>query len=481
MRDDLRDFIKESTELGECKVINGADWNLEIGNISELALSVPDSPLLVFDNIKGYPPGYRVVSNSFTSYNRLALLFGLPLNLRGIDRVKAYREKIREYVPVPPVYVETGPVKENVITGDAIDLFKFPTPMWHEFDGGRYIGTGVSVIQKDPDNGWVNLGAYRTQIIDKTTVGFHSIAGHHGAIIAKKYWDRGQTCPIAIVCGQAPQHWLPAVSPIPINVSEYDYAGWIKGAPVEVVRGETVDLPVPATAEIVLEGELFPMSAGNVMEGPFGEWEGYYSGVKSLHPWVKVKAILHRNDPIILGAPPKVGDYDDSFGTTFEQSVQLWNELDRHIPGITGVFFVPAARRRCMIVVALKQMYPGHAKQAALIAAGAYSGALHVGRWVITVDDDIDPTNMTEVLWALGTRCDPKSQIDILSDRLSQSSDSRLEPWKRESGDLTCTTALVNACRPYSWIDRFPQSIKSPPEVLEQTRQKWGNVLFGDR
>ena len=132
-----------------------------------------------------------------------------------------------------------------------------------------------------------------------------------------------------------------------------------------------------------------------------------------------------------------------------------------------------------MIVVSLKQMYPGHVKQAALIAAGTYKGATNVGRFVIIVDDDIDPTNMTEVLWALGTRCDPKSQIDILTNRLSQASDPRVSPEQRRAGDFTCTTALIDACKPWAWRDQFPKSTKTSPEVMEQMRKKWGDLLFG--
>ena len=153
MFNDLREFIKEAEDLGQVKVIEGADWNVEIGTITELSQCKSDQPLLLFDKIKGYPPGYRIAANPMTSYNRLALCLGLPLNLRGIEQVRAYREKIRDYKPVPPVYVETGPVKENVTVGEDIDLFKFPAPQWHEYDGGRYIGTGCSVIQKDPDSG----------------------------------------------------------------------------------------------------------------------------------------------------------------------------------------------------------------------------------------------------------------------------------------------------------------------------------------
>ena len=132
-----------------------------------------------------------------------------------------------------------------------------------------------------------------------------------------------------------------------------------------------------------------------------------------------------------------------------------------------------------MVVVSLKQMYPGHVKQAALIAAGSYRGATGVGRFVIIVDDDIDPTNMTEVLWALGTRCDPKTQIDFLTKRASQASDPRLEPRQRQSGDLTTSTAIIDACRPWAWRDQFPKATKSSPEVMEQVRQKWGSLLLG--
>ena len=308
---------------------------------------------------------------------------------------------------------------------------------------------------------------------------FHCVSGHHGGIIARKYWDRGQSCPIAIVLGQGPQLWLSSMAPVPIEISEYDWAGGLRGKPVEVVKGETVDLPIPANAEIVLEGEMPPPSVETAMEGPFGEWEGYYAGTRTAHPVVKIKAILHRNDPIQFGVPMLVGSHDDNIIQAMDYSAQLWAEFDRQIAGVTGVSFCAQARRRTLIVVALKQMYPGHVKQAALIAAGTYKGATSVGRFVVVVDDDIDPTNMTEVLWALGTRCDPATQIDFLTNRLSIASDPRLEPEKRKKGDLTCSTAIIDACRPWAWRDQFPKTTKTSPEVMEQVRQKWGPMLFG--
>ena len=476
---DLREFIDKSRELGECRTIEGAHWNVEIGRIAELALSTPDSPLIVFDEVQGYPKGYRIAANPFSSTRRVALGLGLPLELKGLDLIRAWKDRLSAVKPIPPVYVQTGPVKENVLVGDKVDILKFPTPKWHEHDGGRYIGTGCMVIAKDPDTGWINLGAYRSQIADRNTVTMHIVPGHHGAIIAKKYWDRGQSCPMAMVCGQEPQVWIAAASAIPIGVGEYDWAGGLRNKPVEVVTGETVDLPIPATAEIVLEGEMPPPQAESADEGPFGEWAGYYAGGTTPHPVLNIRAILHRNDPIQFGLPVMVGSYDDNVIQTLDLSAQLWAELEQQIAGVKGVSFAYQARRRPMIVVSLKQMCPGHVKQAALIAAGAYRGATLVGRFIIVVDEDIDPTNMTEVLWALGTRCDPRTQIDFLSNRLSTASDPRLEPEKRKAGDLTCSTAIFDACRPWSWRDQFPRTTKTSPVVMEQVRKKWGRVLFG--
>ena len=479
MFNDLREFIDKSRELGECRTIEGAHWDVEVGRIAELSLSVPDSPLIVFDEVPGYPKGYRIAANPFCSSRRVALGLGLPLDLKKLDLIRAWKEKLSALKPIPPVYVQTGPVKENVLIGNDVDVLKFPTPKWHEFDGGRYIGTGCMVITKDPDSGWINFGAYRSQIVDRNTVTMHIVPGHHGAIIAKKYWDRGLSCPIAIVCGQDLQLWIATVSPVPIEVSEYAWAGGLRGKAVEIVKGETVDLPIPATAEIVLEGEMPSPEIETAEEGPFGEWEGYYAGGRTAHPVVKIKAILHRNDPIQLGVPMLVGTHDDNMIMVVDSSAQLWAELDQQIAGVKGVSFLYEARRRPMTVVSLKQMYPGHVKQAALITAGVYPGATFVGRFIVIVDDDIDPTNMAEVLWAMGTRCDPKTQIDFLSNRLTMPSDPRLDPEKRKAGDLTTSTAIIDACRPWAWRDQLPKATMTSPEVMQQVRQKWGRVLFG--
>lgn len=473
---DLRQFIREVEKANELKVIEGADWDLEIGAITEWQ-SQPDAPLLIFDKIKDYKPGYRLLCNLTASRKRLGMLFNLPGINTPMEFVQAWRERLKhEFKPVPPVEVKTGPVKENILTGDAVDLFKFPTPRWHELDGGRYIGTGHMVITRDPDEGWINLGTYRVQIHDRNTAGIFMVPGQHGDMIRRKYWSKGLSCPVAISCGQDPQLWYVSTMRLPWKTSEYEYAGWIRGKPVEVTMGETVDLPIPATAEIVLEGELLPLEVETRVEGPFGEWTGYYGGAASPEAVIRIKAILHRNEPILCGVPPFRRMPMYFWGRDVIRSAQLWSAVDKETPGVTGVWVLEEGAGAEIVVISIKQLYAGHAKRIATAAkfVGATAGA---SRFIITVDDDIDPTNISDVLWALGTRCDPENSIDIIRGVWANRLDTQLSPEKRARGDFTLSSAIINACKPYHWKDEFPKAIQTDQEFMERVREKWRGVL----
>ena len=213
--DDLRDFIKAVEEMGELKVIEGADCESEIGTITELCIAeIPNPPALLFDKIKGYPAGYRVASSLFPTEKRLALAVGLPPVLSGIKLVDAWRKKMWEIKPIPPFEVKDGPVMENIYEGDDVDLLKFPSPKWHELDGARYIGTGHCVIQRDPETGEVNLGTYRMSVIDRNRLTILIVNGKHGDIIRKKYWEAGRNCPIAACFGQDPAVYAVSSNPI---------------------------------------------------------------------------------------------------------------------------------------------------------------------------------------------------------------------------------------------------------------------------
>ncbi|MFB3885850.1 MAG: UbiD family decarboxylase [Thermodesulfobacteriota bacterium] len=482
MFNDLREYIREVKKVDRCKIFEGADWDLEIGTLTEIEASDPNSPLLIFDQIKGYLPGYRVVTNFIHTPRRFALMTGLPAGATAMDLVKAWRQKVKPgFKPIPPVELKTGPIKENVHLGADIDLFEFPAPKWHELDGGRYIGTGHMVVQKDPDEGWVNLGTYRVQVHDRSTATIHVTGGKHGGMIRKKYWDRGLGCPAAVVCGQDPLLWTACSSTqIPWGVSEYDYAGWLRGRPVEVIKGPVTGLPIPAAAEIVLEGEIVRPGTETRDEGPFGEWPGYYAGY-SLGPRpeaaFKIKSILHRNDPIILGAPPLVPAIDTfSHGKQIMRAADVWDRLDKEVPGVKGVWYVENVGQRHMVVVSIEQKYGGHAKQTAM-ALGGFLASAYRNKFVIIVDDDIDPSNINEVLWAMCTRCDPADAIEIIKGCWGGTSDPALPPDKLARRQLEHSKVLIMACKPYHWIKDFPPTTRATPELIKKVMEKWKDVL----
>ena len=471
---DLREFIAEAEKRGDVKVIEEADWNLEIGLITEWQIAQPNNPLLLFKNIKGYPPEYSVATNLFGTPARTALALGLPADMKRLDIVRALRDIYSKgFTPIPPVEVDNAPVKENILTGDDIDLFKFPVPKWHARDGGRYIGTGNAVITRDPDEGWVNLGNYRVQAHDKSIATIYMSPGRHGKNMRNKYWERGQNCPAAVAIGMEPILYGSAHSDVPKGISEYEYTGGFRKKPVEITRGVTTDLPIPATAEIVLEGEM--IESQTVSEGPFGEWTGYYASGFREEPIFKVNAILHRNNPVLQGNPPLRSPYY-ALAHNLRRSATAWVELDRQIPGIKGVWLLDDAAYNMIVVVSLEQRYPGHAMQAAMGITFSHA-TNYMNRFVIAVDDDIDPSNMQDVLWAVATRCEPAADIDILRQMRGTPLDPSLPPEKRRMGDFTHSTAIINACRPYAWKDEFPETIMSTPEELESIKNKWGKLF----
>ncbi|MFH1003531.1 MAG: UbiD family decarboxylase [Chloroflexota bacterium] len=477
MFSDLREYIAKVEEMGEYKLIEGADTERQIGALTHLVSERPGSPLLMFDRIKGHQPGYRVASNLFTTPSRTALALGFPTGAKGLDLVRAFRDKMTPgMILLPPVEVASGPVKENIQVGDEVDLLKFPAPKWHELDGGPYIGTGTMTIVRDPDEGWLNLGCYRVQVQDRNTASVHVTPAHTLDIIQKKYWRKGLACPVAVTCGQDPITWLGSIWPAPWGVCEYDIAGWWRGAPVEVVKGITTGLPVPATAEIVLEGEIVPPEVETRPEGPFGEWSGYYATGRVQRPAFRVKSVMHRNNPIIQGNPPSRFPAVWTLGRHIQRAATVWNELDRQIPGVKGVWVVEDATAVAMMVISLKQEYPGHAKQAAMITAGTQMAARYL-HYLIVVDEDIDPSSNSEVLWALGTRRDPAEAINIITQQVSAMLDPTIPPDKRQRRDSTTSLAIILACKPYHWRDEFPDKLEVNPEVAREVRGRWPELF----
>ena len=471
----LREWLDIVESLGELKKIDGVDWNLEMGTLAELIAreSKGSVPAVLFDKIKGYPAGYRVLFAQNASFKRMALNLGLPLDQTGLDLVRSFRQKLAAHKPIPHEVVKNGPILENVLSGKDINLLKFPVPFIHELDGGRYIGTGCLVITKDPEEGWVNFGSYRGMVHDEKSMGLYISPGKHGQIQRQKWFDMGKPCPVIISVGQDPVLFMVSGNEVDYGVSEFDYAGGLKGSPIPVILGKATGLPFPADSEIVIEGFMHP---GDVMkEGPFGEWTGYYASSTRPEPVVRVEHIYHRNNPILCAARPGRPPTDYSLAKCFVKSALIWDQVEKAgVPDVKGVWCNEAGGGRLLNIISIKQRYPGHARQAALVASQVHAGA-YLGRYVIVVDDDIDPTNTFDVLWALSTRSDPVESIDILRRCWSGPLDPRIQPGKKGLN----SRAIIDACRPFEWLKDFPPVAESSPELKKKVYEKWRNVLEG--
>ena len=472
----IRGLIDDWLASSQLKVVEGADCDLEIGAIMEVSGLGPEPPALLFDKINGYPKGFRVLANMFQTQCRTAQALGISDTLRGPALVNAIREWMENYKALPPQQVISGPVLDHISEGKSINVLGFPAPKLHKDDGGRYIGTQDAVITRDPEGDWVNLGTARVQLQDPSTVSIYISPGKQTRLIAERYWERKQSCPVAIVCGIEPALFAAASLGLPWGVSEYDFAGHVRKEPVKVISGQYTGLPIPADSEIVLEGEMPPPDVESMPEGPFGEWTGYYASGTRPSPVVHVKRVYHRDEPIIT----VVGDLKiyplDSYLSILFRSAEIWNELEKcGITDVKGVWLLESGMR-FLLVISIRQRYGGHARQAAHVALGAREGG-YLGRFIILVDEDVDPSNMADVLWAMGTRCDPETSIEIVRGCWSSPIDPRIPPERRKQGDFTNSRAIIDACRPYRWMKDYPKVHSLEPEERAKISKKWSHIF----
>jgi len=355
---DLRCFIERARDAGELETIDGAHWDLEIGALTEIYAELESTPALLFDNVPGYPRGHRILSNILKSPLRESLAIGMPAELRGIALVREVKERLNGLAYIAPGQTSKAPILENIVEERNVNVLAFPAPKWHELDGGRYIGTFNAVVCRDPESGYVNVGTYRCQVHDEKTVGVNMIPGKHGNLIARKYWHKGEACPFLVVCGMPPSFMMATGLGLPWGIGEYDFLGGFLNRPVPVVNAGLTGLPMPALGEIVLEGYAPPELR---MEGPFGEWPGYYASGAEKSPVIDVRRIYHRNDPIITGSPP-LKTYLNSELIKYIRAANIWSSLERSgVPDVKGVWF--PRQGRFMVAVSINQKYSGHAKQ----------------------------------------------------------------------------------------------------------------------
>jgi UbiD family decarboxylase len=471
----LRDWLEGVEALGELTRVKNAHWDCEIGAIAALQERRLGQPALLFDQVPDHDPDFRVLTNTMMSNRRIAYTFGADVESSGVDLVKHWRTVVNKMPTLPVEFVADGPVNENVQRGEDVNVLAFPTPRWHEHDGGRYIGTGDIVIMNDPDSDWVNLGCYRVMVHDERTVGLYISPGKHGRLIRERYWDQGKPCPVAVSLGQDPLLTTLAGIEVPYGVSEYEVAGGLRGTPTQVIKSDVTGLPIPADAEIVLEGFLYP---GDMREeGPFGEWTGYYAGGREPAPVMRVEAVRHRNQPILYGALTGRSPADAAYYRGLLRAAMIWDQVEgAGLRGIKGVWVHEASGARLWVTVAVEQMFPGHAQQVGLVASQCHAGA-YANRFVVVVDDDIDPTNNNDVIWAMCTRMDPAVDMTTITGAWSTPLDPMAYP-PGPSGRFN-NRVVIDACKPWTRRDTFPRTVEPSEEYKTFIMEKWGSELPG--
>lgn len=472
---DLREWLQRVEDIGELhRVKQSVHWDEEMSAIGYLMAKQSPSPAILFERAQGYeksPIGAQLLWNMLgPSFRRIALTLEEPPDTPVVELIRRMKDKLKRRIPPQEVAASRAPLFENTKTGSQVDLSQLPIPKHWPLDGGRYAGTADAVFTRDPDTGYLNIGTYRMMLQGDRQVGLYLSPGKDARLHITRAWQKGESIQVAAAWGMDPLFMIIGSQTFPKNVSEYEFLGGIKGQPISVVRGTTCDLLLPAKAELVIEGVIRPQSMKR--EGPFGEFTGYYGRPEASCPLVDVTAIHYRSKPIMTNA--LMADYPSCEQSGFfsvVRSARIWEDLDKlGIPGIRGVYAHPAASGGYgMTVVSLEQRYAGHAAQTLALAAQVPGGAYYT-KWIIAVDEDIDPTDMNQVIWAMGSRCNPVDDIDVLRNTWSTWLDpSQNPPEERPYG----SKALINACKEHRYLPVFSKRTKLRKETYDRVASRW--------
>ncbi|MBI2371039.1 MAG: UbiD family decarboxylase [Deltaproteobacteria bacterium] len=452
MAKDLRSYLEDLGKRApqEIKVISReVDPTFGVTGIAEKFEKQGEYPALYFRKIKGSK--LPLVINVGATYQRLA--WALETTVQ--EMVERWAKGEQGALPVKEVAV--GPVKEVVLKGNDVDLSLLPITTHNALDGGAYIAAGVSLL-RDPDSGRINGGIYRHQVHGKQTLGLMINPANHGNYVRVRYREMNKPMEIAIIVGHHPAFLMSAVSKLPGIGGELEVAGGLLGENLPVCRGETVDLPIPAYAEIAIEGIVEPGAVK--YEGPFGEWPGYYM-MQGDRPFITVTAITMRRDAIyqdlfnahpehqILGALPRMGS--------------ILRRTREVVPGTRAVNLPISGCGRCYCYISIKKRAEGEPKQAAFAALATEPNIIEV----VVVDEDINVFNETDVLWAKATRFDPAKDLIIMQNCLGGHLNPTAHDYTGLGKGVLQTKMISDATKPLPPI-QFPERAMVPTEVIEK-------------
>jgi 4-hydroxy-3-polyprenylbenzoate decarboxylase len=481
---DLREWLDALERAGELqKVEREVDWNLEAGAITRRVYDLK-APAPLFQKIKGYPKGYRILGGPIglsarNKYARLASALDMPVDSTIRDLTEEYIKRKKN--PIPPVEVKRGPCQEIIITGEDIDLFKFPAPMVHDGDGGRYLCSWHTVISKHPENDWVNFGMYRQMVHDRNHLSIPAVPMEHIGQHYQRYGAKGKRMEFATAIGTEPVTALISATALPAGVNEADIIGALRGEPLELVRCRTVDLLVPATSEIVIEGYIEPEERRE--EGPFGEYTGYSAGGKQLWPVCTVTAITHRNDPIVPMSVMGVPVDDAAVVMNFTMGAEVLEELrDKRQFPVDFVYYPPEGVAHICLVSTkgVPKAFTAYPRSLAMSVWSTKSGHDY-SNLVMLVNDDVDITDPGQIMWALATRVHPDRDIWKLPGTFSVV----LLPWltPEEKEKMIGARLLIDATWPADWPKEWIPTVSSfeniwPKSVQEMVLKNWKEYGF---
>lgn len=454
----LREYLAQLEQLGELhRVTAEVDPVHELGAIAYESLR-DRGPALLFENVKGYDT--PLVTNVLSTDAKVAAAFGVA------PRIRTMFEAVLQGMsaPIAPVEVPTGPCKEVIRRGQDADLCVFPTPVWHEKDAGPYFGTFNGCVTADRDSGDLNMGMYRLMTLGPRSM---TMSMHRDGLAHFRKWEAaGEPMPMAVVVGMDPLLSIAAMSPISPGLApnaEFAVAGAWQGRPVELTRCETMDLLVPASAEIVVEGEV--TTGIRVADGPHGESHGFY-GTDPDGFEFKVTCITHRARPIHQGL---ICNFLEDGGKRITRSAVLWGQLRRvGLPGIVDVRYPDPGCGREICLVAADTTVPGQAHNI-IQSVWAVSGL--GAAWTIVVDADADLDDWNDIWWRLYTMVLPHRDVWITPNRMAGAH----QPQARYG---FVSRIGIDATSRFKDVE-FPEKNAVSPELVARVRARWPELGLG--
>lgn len=452
------DFLEKQNDLFRIKEEVDPEW--EVNGISRINLQ-EYGPCLYFEKVKG--ADYPLVCNLLTTDNRFLWALGIDswhtFNNEWMRRADKF---------IPPKMVKNAPCQEVSIEEKDIDLNKICNVHWHELDKKPFPGTLSISITKDPDTGLQNAGIYRMETEAKNQLGWGAPEYTHGRQHYMKYEAVNKPMPMALVTGVDPITEIVGATRTPPDIDEFYLAGALRQAPLEMVKCQTIDIEVPATAEWVFEGYIYPGARFHEDTEWFGEYTGHYGEARSL-PYFVIKHITHRKNPIYQGTREQWNPSESFYTNGRTSQAEAYRTLKKLVPGIIDL--------RCAVayeaIVKIKKLFPGHPQQVIDAVWGAtYSRYKHV----IVVDEDIDIWDYESVHWALCTRVKADRDVTIAPRRAGQWLDPAIslkeKGWQTGMGiDATMPTEDYEF-----WGDGVPKTVDDP-QTVSRTREKWGAKL----